>query len=217
MKTTFSRTFASAALILLAALLLVGISFQLLVKNYLTKHAIERLQGDASTLASLATAYHNEGSFQSEAFLVNLSVAAQVSDADVVICDTTGTVVLCSDAPLGCEHQGMRITNTDYLGTGETCALFCRSCVPRNAHARNATAPCVERPRQVEMWQRNVRIESERGGGECIPHSVADVDHLHICPVHDRVKCAHACAYALHYRLSYLGRKRSRPCCSLRE
>ena len=33
MKTTFSRTFVSFAVILLAALLLVGISFQLLVRK----------------------------------------------------------------------------------------------------------------------------------------------------------------------------------------
>ena len=115
MKTTFSRTFTSAALILLAALLLVGTSFQLLVKNYLTKHTIESLQDDASTLAALAAAYYSEGNFRNEALLVNLSVAARVSDADTVICDAAGTVVLCSDAPLGCEHQGMRITSPDYL------------------------------------------------------------------------------------------------------
>ena len=33
MKTTFSRTFAAFAVILLTALLLVGISFQMLAKN----------------------------------------------------------------------------------------------------------------------------------------------------------------------------------------
>ena len=45
---------------------------------------------------------------------MNLSVVSQVSQADSVICDATGRLVLCSDAPTGCSHQGMRI-NEEYL------------------------------------------------------------------------------------------------------
>ena len=102
------------ASILLLALLVLGASFQALVKDYLTKSTMLDLQTDAGVIANLAAAYSMEGSLTSRDFLLNLDVASQVSDADAVICDSRGMVVLCSDALLGCEHQGL-VVNRDYL------------------------------------------------------------------------------------------------------
>ena len=115
MKTTFSRTFFGFAVILLAALLLVGISFQLLVRNYLTSHAGEGLKADSSAIADVAAAYYKDDTLSSRDFLIILSVLSEVSAADTVICDANGRLLLCSDAPLGCEHQGLTITSNDYL------------------------------------------------------------------------------------------------------
>ena len=115
MKTTFSRTFFSFAVILLAALLLVGISFQLLVRNYLTTHAVDSLKADSSAIADVAAAYYKDDTLSSRDFLIILSVLSEVSAADTVICDADGRLLLCSDAPLGCEHQGLTITSNDYL------------------------------------------------------------------------------------------------------
>lgn len=115
MKTTFSRTFFSFAVILLAALLLVGISFQLLARDYLVNQTLDRLKNNSSTVSQLASAYYTDNTMSSRDFLVNLSVTAKVSQADVVICDASGRLVLCSDAPLGCEHQGLSITSREYL------------------------------------------------------------------------------------------------------
>ena len=115
MKTTFSRTFFPAAIILLSALLVVGMSFQMLVRNYLKEQAMEGLRKDADMVAELAAAYYTDGSLTDQAFLINLSVASQVSDADAVICDGAGQLLLCSDAPLGCEHQGWVISDTGFL------------------------------------------------------------------------------------------------------
>jgi signal transduction histidine kinase len=115
MRTTFSRTFVTYAMILLAALLLVGTSFQLLVRNYLTDQTIDRLKNDSTTIAQVAAAYYNDDAMSNKDFLINLSVASKVSGADAVICDASGTLVMCSDAPLGCEHLGLTITNRKYL------------------------------------------------------------------------------------------------------
>jgi len=114
MKTTFSRTFFPAAIILLAALLLVGTAFQALVREYLDDHTIEGLENDAHTVADLAAAYYAADSLSSHQFLINLSVASQVSGADAVICDASGQLVLCSGSPLGCRHQGLMI-DQDYV------------------------------------------------------------------------------------------------------
>lgn len=115
MKTTFSRTFFSFALILLAALLLIGISFQLLARDYLVNQTLDRLKNESDTVSQLASAYYTDNTMSSRDFLLNLSVASKISQADVVICDATGRLVLCSDAPFGCEHQGLSITSREYL------------------------------------------------------------------------------------------------------
>ena len=114
MRSTFSRTFFSAALVLLMAMLLIGTSFQALVRDYLTDQAMEGLKSDGNAISALASAYYTEGTLNHEDFLVNLSFVSQVSQADSVICDSTGRLVLCSRAPFGCGHQGMMVSQ-DFL------------------------------------------------------------------------------------------------------
>ena len=115
MKSSFSRIFFPAAMILLAALLLVGTSFYALVRHYLTERTIESLKDNSKTIANVAAAYYHNGAINDADFLINLSVASSVSGADTVICDTNGQLLLCSDSPLGCEHQGLVIQDNAYL------------------------------------------------------------------------------------------------------
>ena len=114
MKTSFSRSFFTAATILLLALVVLGASFQLQVNNYMETTTIAGLQQDAGVIANLAAAYSIDGSLSSRDFLLNLDVASQVTDADVIICDSNGFIILCSDALTGCEHQGLQM-NRDYM------------------------------------------------------------------------------------------------------
>jgi len=114
MKSSYGRNFSTVAMILLLALTVLGASFQMLVRNYLTANAIAGLTSDAEAIAKLAAAYSVEGSLSNRALRVNLDVASQVTDADVVICNDRGRVILCSDAPMGCRHQGMQL-NREYL------------------------------------------------------------------------------------------------------
>ena len=115
MKTTFSRIFFTYVVILLAALLTVSISFQLLVKNYLDARVIEQLKNDSTTLSQVAAAYYTDNSLTGREFFANLSVASRISQSDAIICDAEGRILLCSNAPLGCEHQGLSINSTRYL------------------------------------------------------------------------------------------------------
>ena len=114
MKTTFGRTFSTAAAILLLALLVLGASFQSQVRDYLTETTMADMQKDAKVISDLAAAYSIDGSLSSRDFLLNLDIASQVSDSDAVICDVKGRVILCSDALSGCEHQGLQV-NKEYL------------------------------------------------------------------------------------------------------
>ena len=114
MKTSFSRNFSTAATILLLALTVLGASFQMLVKEFLTETTISGLRKDAAILADLACAYSVGGRLDNRDFLLNLDVASQISEADAVICNAAGKVVLCSDALEGCAHEDIWF-NQDYV------------------------------------------------------------------------------------------------------
>ncbi len=114
MKSSFSRFLYPGAIILLVALLSVGMLFQFLVRDYLVDRSFEQLETDGQAIADLAAAYYVSGSLSDHDFLVNLSLMAQVTDSDAVICNRLGQLVLCSDSPLGCEHQGL-VINQNYL------------------------------------------------------------------------------------------------------
>lgn len=130
MKSSFSRNFSTAAAILLVALVILGASFQLQVKKFLTNTTVSDLRQDAEVIANLAASYSVDGRLNSRDFLLNLDVISQVSGADAVICDSQGFVVLCSDARSGCSHIGMQL-NQEYLkkvisSGGDTATGFIR-------------------------------------------------------------------------------------------
>lgn len=114
MKSSFGRVFYAAALILLVALTMLGVSFQQLVKNYLTKSTFSRLDQDAEVLSHLASSYAAGEDTSSQDFLLSLDVASRLTDTDIIICNAEGKVVLCSDSPFVCKHLKLQI-NSDYL------------------------------------------------------------------------------------------------------
>jgi signal transduction histidine kinase len=107
MKSTFSRILTAVAIALLAALLLIGIFFQLLVRDYLTDTAVEKLKNDGEVLVELVQAAYSGAPITDRNFNIALTVATSVSGADAVFCDDSGKLILCARSPLGCEHQGL--------------------------------------------------------------------------------------------------------------
>ncbi|MBQ8910400.1 MAG: HAMP domain-containing histidine kinase [Oscillospiraceae bacterium] len=114
MKSSFSRSFVPAITILLMALVTVGVMFQMLARNVMEQRVMQRLETQAQTVSRLSSAYYNHGIEREEEFFISFSVASQVSGYDTVICDQSGSLLLCSDAPMGCDHQGLQI-GRDYL------------------------------------------------------------------------------------------------------
>ena len=114
MKTASGRIFLTVTLILLVSLLSVGLLLRSLIQDYLTDHTFDQLEHDAHVVANLAAAYYTEGNLTTMDYLINLDVASQVSQSDAVICNTRGKILLCSDSPFGCKHQGLSV-GTDYL------------------------------------------------------------------------------------------------------
>ena len=114
MKSTFSRILTAVAVALLAALLLIGIFFQLLVRDYLTDTAVEKLKNDGEVMVELVQAAYSGAPVTDRNFNIAMTVATAVSGADAVFCDNSGKLVFCARSPLGCEHQGL-VLGKDYL------------------------------------------------------------------------------------------------------
>ncbi len=109
MKSTFSRTLTTIVVTLLVAFLAIGISFQLLVKQFLVAKIVDDLGADGEVIVKLVQSAYGENAFTGQNFRLALSVASSVSGADAVICDAGGRLVLCARAPYGCSHQGLML------------------------------------------------------------------------------------------------------------
>ena len=108
MKTTFRRTLTMILCLLLAATLMIGVSFWAFFRRYVTNSEEGSLRSTADTVALLAQAYA-EDCLSSMDFRTNLSVAAAASECDILICDTNGTVRICANDIQACEHLGRSI------------------------------------------------------------------------------------------------------------
>ncbi len=114
MKSTFSRLFVTVTILMLTAMLLIGVVFQVLSSRYLTQTAVSSLENDCKVIAQLVqTAYSDQG-ISTQDFYMALTVATTVSGADAVICDPQGQLLICADAPMGCEHRGLKL-DSSYL------------------------------------------------------------------------------------------------------
>ncbi len=107
-----SRGYYAILFILIPALLL-GLGLRFLVQDYLKDTTMDRMEENAHALSDLASAYLPE-SGSSMLLNVNLDLAAKASGADILLCDTQGKVILCSDSLTGCSHRGKTVS-LDYL------------------------------------------------------------------------------------------------------
>ena len=110
MKTTFSRLLAvTLSLVLLSMLLMAG-TFQPMLRSYLLGQTRRQLRSNAEAVAQLAAAYDASGELEENwDFRISLDFASQVAGTDVIVCDPTGTVILCTCEELYCEHLGRTI------------------------------------------------------------------------------------------------------------
>ena len=114
MKSSFSRSFSTIATILLLALTVLGASFQIQVDHFLEDTTVSQLTQDAEVLANLASDYGMEDNLTSRELMLNLDVVSQITNADVLICDNQGFIILCSGNLTSCDYDGWQI-NQEYL------------------------------------------------------------------------------------------------------
>lgn len=130
MKSSFSRNFYPAVIVLIIALCTVGLLFQVLARNILKEQTLDRLKSEAQTVSKLLSAHYENGMPSHNDLFMDISVITHATNTNTVICDTTGVLVLCSDAPMGCEHQGRQF-NTEFVYK-----VFSSGCVTGTGYLR---------------------------------------------------------------------------------
>ena len=108
MKSSFSRFFYPAVIVLVLALTTVGLLFQFQSRNIMKQRAMDQLTMEAQTVSRLLAAYYENADFPQNEMYMDLSVISQATGTNTAICDNTGVLVLCADHPMGCEHQGLQ-------------------------------------------------------------------------------------------------------------
>lgn len=123
MKTTYRRQFTMILCLLVAAILVIGLSFLYLFDRYAQDHQKQSLDDTAQSVTELVQSY-SATYLNSWEFRTNLAVAARASDNDIVICNSAGVVCICMERS-NCEHLGKRLdSNTvDTLFQGEKAKL----------------------------------------------------------------------------------------------
>ena len=112
MKTAQGRTLFTTTVIFLLALLVLGGALQVLLKDYLTESAFQRLDRDSQVLAHLVSAYRADSTVSSSQFLINLDLTARASGIDALVCDSSGRILISSDPDLLPSLQGLQLSRT---------------------------------------------------------------------------------------------------------
>lgn len=123
MKTTYRRQFTMILCLLVAAILVIGLSFLYLFDRYAQDHQKQSLDDTAQSVTELVQSY-SATYLSSWEFRTNLAVAARASDNDIVICNSEGVVCICMERS-NCEHLGKRLDSdtVDTLFQGEKAKL----------------------------------------------------------------------------------------------
>ena len=110
MRTTFRRQVTLIVSLLLAATILLGVSFWGLFTHYVIRERESSLSGTAQSVVWLMqTSAVSDDVTTSWDFLRTLSVTSSASGNDILLCDVNGEVKLCAQDIQGCSHIGYRL------------------------------------------------------------------------------------------------------------
>ena len=110
MRTTFSRLFVLILLILLLCLAVTGVAFRFLLEDSLEEERRQTLLSDAEAVSALAGAYAAADELtENWDFRLSLSLFTDAGEAEALICDENGAVLICSCGEFRCEHIGQTV------------------------------------------------------------------------------------------------------------
>ncbi len=106
MRSSFHRQLTLTAGMIVLSFLLLGCSFTSLFYNYMIRQERTALSTNASAVAAFVSAQSSLTDQMDWDTQLALSYGSNVSDTEVVLCNTEGTIVFCSCGDFYCEHVG---------------------------------------------------------------------------------------------------------------
>lgn len=107
MRSTFFRQLLLITVLLLLSLSVLGGVFQLGMRTYAAGQQQKALSGNAAAVADMARAYSSAGDLAASwDFRMSLSLITRIAEADAVVCDTEGRILVCSCEEFFCRHPG---------------------------------------------------------------------------------------------------------------
>ena len=116
MRSAFHRQLTFTVGMILLSFLVLGGSFVSLFYSYLLREERQSLSTNASAVAAFVSTEQVLGADLDWDTQLAISYGAGVSDTSAMLCDETGTVVLCSDGEFYCDHVG-RTLPEDFMTT----------------------------------------------------------------------------------------------------
>ena len=112
MRTTFRRQVTLVLCLLMIASLLIGVSFGVLFDRFVDTEKNRSMNSTASAVSNIVTAY-SDTYLTDWDFRTNLSVAANASQSDILICSSSGEVQICARELQNCRHIGKRLSDAE--------------------------------------------------------------------------------------------------------
>lgn len=110
-KSLYFRNFITTAMLVLISFLLIGLVFIFMVRVFVISEKKDALRSVGSEVEHVASALDREMELSSWDLKMHLSSASRITGVEILITDSTGCVVSCSDTDFACPHIGMYVSS----------------------------------------------------------------------------------------------------------
>ena len=106
MRSTYFRHFFASAMLAVMSFLILGMAFTLLSRNFLVGERRESMEVNAGEISRAAAAFADDDEMAGWELRMMITSNARSTGNSVLIVDTEGVIVSCSDSALFCHHIG---------------------------------------------------------------------------------------------------------------
>jgi signal transduction histidine kinase len=160
MKSIYFRNFVATAILVLTCFLLVAVSFTTIGRVYFIRDYQDTMENSAKEVARAAAAICQDDSLNSWMLRMYISSLSGSTGNNVMITDSTGVVVVCSDQSPVCEHMGKQVS-VELIGQME--------------NRKNLTVTDLDGLYQSNHYVTTMAIESD-SGNQVIGHVLVTHD-----------------------------------------
>ena len=106
MKSIYFKNFAATAAMVVLSFFILSMAFVFLGRNYVINNYRNSMQANAEEVRHNAQVMARDGMLNDWGLRMTISSLSQITGNHIFLCDTSGTVVSCSDMYIACDHIG---------------------------------------------------------------------------------------------------------------